>query len=135
MKKSVTGTIALIAVIYVLMQNCSVDFISSIIPGWHTTIMPPLFITSVGGLWLIAVVFIYFLILKKETSDTTAYIYVFMTVPFLLCDILPLLYDVFGPVIIGIYITVFCITIIPFIVAQIVFVVKLFAYTIKDRRT
>ena len=133
MKKTITGTIALLAVTFVLMQSCSVDFISSVIPGWHSTILPRLFITRIVGLWLIAVLLVYLLVLRKETSSTTAYTYLLLTLPFILCDMLPLLSGIIGPAIIGIYIPLFCITIIPFIVAQIVFLVKLFAYTVKNR--
>lgn len=133
MKKTIIGTMALLAIIFVLLQSCSADYVASVIPGWHTTIFPRMLITQITGLWLLAVILIYFLVLKKETSTSTTNTYLLLTVPFLMCDILALLFDVFGFVTMYAYITLFCITILPFIVAQIIFVVKLFSYTIKSR--
>lgn len=133
MKKAITGTIALLIITLVLTQSCSADFVASVIPGWHTTVFPRLIITQITGFWLLAVIVIYFLFLKRETSSTTVYTYLLMTIPFLLCDILPFLFNVFGFTIINIYITFFCITILPFLIAQVVFIVKLFSYTINRR--
>lgn len=133
MKKTIIGTVALLSLGFILIQSCSADFVASVIPGWHTTIFPQMLITQLTGLWLLAVMVIYFLALKKETSNTTVYTYLLLTIPFLLCDILPLLLDIFGLITVYVYITLFCITILPFLVAQIIFILKLFSYTIKSR--
>jgi hypothetical protein len=134
MKKTIIGTIALLVVTFVLMQSCYVDFISSVIPGWHTTILPKLFITRIVGPWLVVVLLVYFLVLKKETSNTTVYIYLFMTAPFTLCDTVLLFYNWFGMSVVPIYIMLGCITIIPFVIAQMVFIIRLYSYTVKDGR-
>jgi len=130
MKKPIIGTVAMLIVTFIVIQSCSADYISSIIPGWHTTLIPKMLITRVTGFWLMAVVLIYFLFLKKETSITTAYSYLLMTLPLLFCDVL-LLFD--EQDMFTVYIPLFCIAIIPFMAAQIIFIVKLFFYTIKNR--
>lgn len=129
MKKPVIGTIALLVITFILMQSCSADYIFSIIPGWHTTLLPKMPITRITGFWLAAVVLIYFLFLKKETSNTTAYIYLCMTLPLLFCDVL-LLFDEYE--MLTVCIPLFCISIFPFITAQIIFITKFFFYTVKD---
>lgn len=131
-KKTIFGTIALILVTFVLMQSCSVDYLSSVIPGWNTILFPKMLFTRIVGLWLVVVLLIYFFLLRKETSSTTAYTYLIMTVPFILCDALLSLSNFFGNIL-YVCIPLFCIAIISFVVAQIIFVIKLFSYTIKNR--
>jgi len=128
MRKTIIGTIALLIITFILIQSCSTDYISSIIPGWQTALIPKMPITRITSFWLTAVVLIYFLLLKKETSNTTVYVYLFMTLPLLFCDLL-LLFDE----ILILYIPLFCAAVIPFVVAQIIFIIKLFSYTVKHR--
>lgn len=132
-KNTIFGTIALMVVTFVLMQSSSADYLSSVIPGWNTILFPKMLFTRIVGLWLVVVLLIYFFLLRKETSSTTAYTYLIMTVPAILCDVLLSFPDIFGGVILYACLPLFLITIIPFVVAQIIFVIKLFSYTIKNR--
>lgn len=98
-ENTIVGTIALIVVTFVLMQICSADYRISIVPGLNTTLIPKMFFTRIIGLWLVVVLLIYALLLRKETRSTTAYTYLFMTIPAILSDILLSFSNIFGGVI------------------------------------
>jgi hypothetical protein len=134
MKRIIAGVVLLCVCYVVLEDSFTRDFTSSIIPGWNTTIQPWFWGASAVIPWIMFVVITYFLFLKRVINKGSRNAYLYMTVPFLITNLIasfvvrtilnePLSIIGWTPMVM--------LSLLLFILAQIAFIIKLFRYAIK----
>jgi len=59
----------------------SYDFAFSVIPGWETIILPPLFISRLFLYWFLLIVVVYLLFFRRRINRSDILFYLVMTMP------------------------------------------------------
>ncbi|MXN92926.1 hypothetical protein GR160_16995 [Flavobacterium sp. Sd200] len=88
MKRNSIFLILLIVFYFAVFNNTSSDFTASLLPGWHTTIIPPQTVAFAFLGWLIIVITAYYFLLKNYVKKSTVIIFSTFSIPFLIIYIL-----------------------------------------------
>ena len=101
MKKTIIALL-LVFVLYLIFRISSNDFVASIIPGWHTTILPPYYIFKNFILPYLFIVIAGYLYLKYSVNLTKKIwlTHLILSAPYLIFSVIkefiPFLYIFFG---------------------------------------